>query len=395
MSNYSEPAPKKPDTPGIGSAPKAASPGLNVANNTREPSAAVAAQAAAMATTARAKVTAAKRVVVATVNDPTLLAMSIAAIAGGIVRDRVIADLPVDPVSAITILSPSGSRVLEAVKTFTRKDVEAQLKTVLIGHCNSFNPLCPEGAHILRDHLNAGACVVTYVAYKDLRRDEATGVLTHLTEAAEKFGARLIIFVVCTKKQDTAWLRAYAGEFVEVSKCEPGPGAQMAILLTNVSLADRHEQGIGRVMIEAFVDPNGVYSYRAEPFIAERAIIRLAWFILRWAHRLKEDVPLAKIAQVVGIVPSNISRGITPLLISPKNAVGVGPSKGCFDRWAADYNLELIWPREKPDQGASAGVVGEAAKGSDSPKAGGTDRVSKDTPAPDRVHPATPNGGKP
>ncbi|WP_301235481.1 hypothetical protein [Pandoraea cepalis] len=312
----------------------------------------------------------AKRVVVATVNDPTLLAMSIAAITGGIVRDRIIADLSVDPMSAITILSPSASRVSEAVKTFTPKDVQAQLQTAMIGHCNSFDPFCPEGAHILKEYLSPGKCVVAHVEYKNLTRDAATGVLAHLNALVEQMGAFVIIFVVCTKKQDTAWLRAYAGEFVEISKCEPGPSAQGAIVLTNVNLADHHAQGIGRVMVEAFVDSGGTYTYRSEPFIAERAVVRLAWCMRNKGAKIEQ------IAKLIGCNKSNVSRGFENLLIQPNNAVGMKPPKGSRARWATVYDLDEVWPRKAPD----AGVADEAMKTPDSPKTGDSGHAVKAPP---------------
>ncbi|WP_146144230.1 hypothetical protein [Paraburkholderia sp. BL25I1N1] len=331
------------------------------------------------ATKARAEVAPAKRVVLVTLNDPTILAVSIAAMANSILNDHMIADLPVDPVSAITILSPSGSRVLDAVKTFTSKDVEPQPKTVLIGHCNSFNPLCTEGAHILKEHLNPGACAVAYVEYKNLKRDEATGVLSHLNAAVEQTGAFVIIFVVCTKKQDTAWLRTYASEFVEVSKCEPGPGAQMAILLTNVFLTDRHAQGIGRVMVEAFVDSDGAYFYRSEPFIAERAIIRLAWCL-----RFK-GAKMEPIAKLVGLNKSNVSRGLDNLLIPSSNEVGMKAPKGSRTRWATVYNLDELWPRKAPD----ACVAGNTAKAPGSSKTHDSGQTAKSASVTSAASPKT------
>ncbi|WP_146120222.1 hypothetical protein [Paraburkholderia sp. BL21I4N1] len=343
----------------------------NAPNRAREPGVAVVVQAAELpATKIRTSMKSAKRVVVATMNDPALLAMSIAATADGIVRDRIIADLSVTPVSAITILSPSGSRVSEAVKTFTPKDVQAQLQTARIGHCNSFDPFCPEGAHILKEYLKPGTCVVAYVEYKNLKRDEATGVLAHLNAAVEQADAFVVIFVVCTKKQDTSWLRAYAGEFVEITKCEPGPGAQTAIVFTNVSLVDHHALGIGRVMIEAFVDSGGTYTYRSEPFIADRAIIRFAW-----CARNKE-AKIEQIAALVGRNKSNVSRGLDDLLVPPNNEVGMKPPKGSRNRWATLYNLDEVWPLKSPD----AGVAGEATNTPHSPKTGDSGHAAKAPP---------------
>lgn len=374
MVNGNNPAQRKHDTTLVGSTPKATGADSNTVTS-------VAARASVPPVKkACANMKPAKRVIVATVNDPTLLAMSIAAVTGGIVRDRIIADLPFAPVTEVTILSPSGSRVLEAVKTFTPKDVEAQLQTVLIGHCNSFNPLCPEGAHILRDHLKPGACVVAYVEYKNLKCDEATGVLAHLNAAIDQTGAFLVIFVACTKKQDTAWLRAYASEFVEVSKCEPGPGAQRAILLTNVSLADRHAQGTGRVMIEAFVDSGGTYNFRSEPFIADRAVVRFAWCARNKGAKIEQ------IAKLVGCNKSNVSRGFENLLIPPNNEVGMRPPKGSRDRWATVYDLDEIWPRKAPD----AGVAGEATKAPDMPKTSDSGNAAKAEPMTSGTHSASP-----
>lgn len=371
MADGINPAPQKPHTTPIDSTPKATVtlPNSKAADNAHQSS--VAAQRADLSRNkANAEIKAAKRVVVVTVEDRSLLAMSIAAISYGIARSRIIADLPVDPVSTITILSPSASRVPEAVNTFTPEAVKAKLRTLLMGHCNTLNPLCPEGAHILSDQLKPGTCVVAYVEYGSLTRDEATGVLAHLNAVVEQVGTFVIIFVVCNKKQDTSWLRAYAGEFVEVTKCEPGPGAQAAIAVTNVSLADRHAQGIGRVMIETFVDSSGAYTFRSEPLIAERAIIRFAWCARNKGAKIEQ------IAKLVGLNKSNVSRGLENLLVPPNNEVGMKPQKGSRGRWATVYDLDEVWPRNAPD----AGVAAEATKVPDFPKTGRSSHAAKAPP---------------
>ena len=344
----------------------------------------------------RENVEPAKGVVLVTSTDPTIVAPAVAAIANGVHTEGTIADLPVARRSTITFLHPSGSREVESVKSYARKDIQAgKVRTGMIDHCRRLNVLSPEGVHFLMNRIEPESCVFVTVEYRQLKLDDAIAALTEINAEATRLGVLVVICVLHAQKQDMASLRDHCAVSIVVRKCEPGPGAQIAIVLDNLSLAGEHERGIGRVMVEAFFEPDGTWKFAREPFIAERAIIRLGWYILRLAHRLKEDVPLAKIAKVVGIVPSNISRGLTPLLISPKNAVGVGPSKGWFDRWAADYNLDLVWPRKKPDQGADAGVVGGAAKASDSPNADGAGHVSKDAPVPGRTHPASPNGGKP
>jgi len=371
MANNNDLSQKKPDTTAANGTPKAMGPGSSASEGAREPACAAAVQASkSPAMKARANMKPANRVVLAIVNDPTVLAMSIAAVADSLIRDRMIADLPVPAGLSITGLSPSGSRASEAVKRFTPKDIEGQVNPVLIGHCNRVNPLVPEGAHIVKSYLKPNVCVVAHVEYTDLKRDEATGVLAHLNAAVEQADAFVVIFVVCTKKQDTSWLRAYAGEFVEITKCEPGPGAQAAIVFTNVSLVDQHALGIGRVMIEAFVDSDGAYTFRSEPLIAERAIIRFAWCARNKGAKIEQ------IAALVGRNKSNVSRGLDDLLVPPNNEVGMKPPKGSRNRWATLYNLDVVWPLKSLD----AGAAGEATNTPRSPKTVDSGHAAKAPP---------------
>jgi hypothetical protein len=308
-----------------------------------------------------------KGVAIVTCSDLTIFAATQAATASGILADSVITDFPVAPVSTITFLYASGSHKAKSVTAYAAKAIRA--KKLLMGHidhCSRFNILLPEGAHIAIDGLEPGACIFAQVEYKDLTRDDAIAALAQLTAEAAKLGVLIVIFVLHTRKQNVTWLREHCQVFVEAAKCEPGPGAQIALMLTNVTLAGWHTQGIGRVMVEGFLDTDGAYTYRPEPFIADRAIIRLAWYVLRHAYLHKEEVSLAKIKQVVGIDASNISRGIASLLISPKNTVGVSPPTGWLDRWAIDYNLDLLWP----DKSAGKDVG-----------AGSTDKTKEQTPA--------------
>jgi len=371
MANNNDLWQKKPDTTSANGAPKAMSSNSNALGSARQPGDTAAVQTSKPpAAKARANMKPASRVVLAIVNDPTALAMSIAAAADSIIRDRMIADLPVPTVLSITGLSPAGSRISEAVKGFTPKDIEAQVNSVLIGHCNRVNPLVPEGAHIIKSYLKPNVCVVAHVEYPNLKRDEATGVLAHLNAAVEQADAFVVIFVVCAKKQDTSWLRAYAGEFVEITKCEPGPGARAAILFTNVSLVDHHALGIGRVMIEAFVDSDGAYTYRSEPFIAERAVIRFAWCARHKGAKIEQ------IAKLVGLNKSNVSRGLENSMIPPKNEVSMKPPRGSRARWATVYDLDEVWPRKPPD----ADGAGEATRTPHSPKTGDSGHAAKAPP---------------
>ena len=219
-------------------------------------------------------------------------------------------------------------------------------------------------------HVKTEACIFAMVTYGELKRDDAIAAITRLNAEAQKVHALIVILVVHTKKQDVTELRKCCNASVEVSSCEPGPGAHIAVLLDNVTLTSWHQQGIGRVMVEARLESDGTWSFNTEPFIAKRAIIRLAWSVLCQANARKEEMPLAKLAQVVGIDPSNISRGIAQLLISPKNAVGVAPPKGWRKRWAADYRLELIWPRKSTDDNAIGPAI--AVLGSTSQTTEGT-----------------------
>lgn len=311
-----------------------------------------------------------KGVAIVTCSDRTIFAATQAAVASGILADSVIADLPVAPVSTITFLYASGSHKTNPVTAYAAKAIRA--KKLLIKHidrCTRLHILAPEGAHIAIGSLEQGNCIFAQVEYKDFTRDDVIAALAQLNAEAKKLGALIVIFILHTRKQDVTWLREHCQVFVQAAKCEPGPGAQIALVLTNVTLADWHPQCIGRVMVEGFLDPDGAYTYRPEPFIADRAIIRLAWYVLRHAYLHKEEVSLAKIKQVVGIDASNISRGVGSLPISPKNTVGVSPPSGWLDRWAIDYNLAILWMRKPAD----TGVV-----------AGGTDKTKELTPSTPR-----------
>ncbi|MFP3275110.1 MAG: hypothetical protein RXR52_29905, partial [Paraburkholderia sp.] len=302
-------------------------------------------------------------VAIVTCSDPTNFAATEAAVASGILENQVIADQPVNPVSTITFLYASGSNKAKPVMAYAAKAIRAKkLLIEQIDRCTRFHILAPEGAHIAIGRLKPGACIFAQVEYKDLTRDDVIAALAQLNAEAHKLGALIVIFILHTRKQDVTWLREHCQVFVEAGKCEPGPRAQIALVLTNVTLANWHPQGIGRVMVEGFLDPDGAYTYRPEPFIAERAIIRLAWYVLRHAHLHKEKVSLAKIGQVIDISPSNISRGVAPPMISPKNAVGVSPPTGWHDRWATDYNLDILWTRKS---GGKDVVVGSTDKTQD------------------------------
>lgn len=362
--------------------------GATAADNARTSGAGAAASASSLTArnAFRENVDIATGVVLVTASDSTVIGVSMAVIADGIIRDSTIADLPVCSVSEIIFLHPSGSREAEPVKWYAANHIGAKrLLPGPINYCKRFNPASPEGAAILIGRLKAGACIFVQVEYKDLRRDDTIAALASLETESKKIGALVVIYVLCSTKDDPAWLRGNCEVFVAVRKCEPAPDAQAAIVLINVSLAGWHPQGIGRVMVEASLDSAGVWAYRQEPFIAERAIVRLAWYLR--ARRVKVE----QIAKIVGINRSNVSRGLDSLLISPDNTVGLIPPKGWQKRWASRYHLEDVLPRKAPIDGADTVVTGEGAKAPDSPKAFEAGHVARDAAAPERARPASLN----
>lgn len=285
-----------------------------------------------------------KGVVLVTCADPTILAVALAAIANGIHTNGTIADLSVRPVSAITFIHVSGSRDAESVKSYASKDIQSgKLLGKPIKYCRRFDPLCPGGVPHMMRHLTPGTCVIAVVDYRDLKRDDAIAALVDLNAEAIVRGALVVICVQHTKKQDVTWLRDYCAAAVDVRKCEPGPGAPVAVVLDNLTLASDHVLGVGRVMIEAFREPDGGWTYRPELFIAERAVIRLAWYLAA------EGMKLRDIAKIVGIAASNISRGFQQLLIQPRNAIGLKPLPGWRARWASCYDLSAENPGTKQE----------------------------------------------
>lgn len=281
-----------------------------------------------------------KGLVLVTCTDPTLSAFALAAIANGILANCTVASLPVVPVSAITFVYAAGSRDAESIKSYASKHIQAgKLQAKAIEDCRRLDSLCPGGVPHVTRYLTAGTCVLATAEHSAMKRDDAIAALVDLNAAAVERGALVIIFVQHTKKQDVTWLREYCATAIEVRKCEPGPGALVAFVLDNLTLASDHMLGIGRVMVEAFRDLGGNWTYRLEPFIAERAIIRLAWYLVH------EGMTLRAIEKIVGISASNISRGFQALLIQPKNAVGLAPPTGWRTRWADCYDL----PEEKTD----------------------------------------------
>lgn len=309
-----------------------------------------------------------KGVVLVTCADPTIFAVAVAAIVNGIHTNGTIANLPVCPVSVITFLHSPGSHDAESVKSYARKDVQAgKLLAKSIKHCRRFDPLCPGGVpHVMR-YLKQGSCVFAVVDYRDLKRDEAIAALVDLNAEAVERSALVVIYVQHTKKQDVTWLRDYCSAAVDVRKCEPGPGAPVAVVLDNMTLASDHVLGVGRVMIEAFREPDGGWTYRAEPFIAERAVIRLAWYLSA------EGMKLRDIAKIVGIAASNISRGFQQLLIQPRNAIDLKPPPGWRARWASCYDLNAKNPGTKqepadaPSNPPAVKVASEKDTNTDSP----------------------------
>lgn len=310
----------------------------------------------------------AKGVVIVANSDPTVSAVAMAAVADGIVCDHAIADHQVRHVSKVTLLHPSGPRGSVPLKAFASSAIKAKLHEVPISHCIHFNPLAPEGVHILVNQLKLGECVFVQVEYKDLTRDAAIVALAELNANVEQLDALLVLFIFHTKKQDVGWLQERCGVFVEVCKCEPGPNAQAAVVLTNVSLSYWHPHGIGRVMVEAFLNSDNVWTYSSEPFIAGRAIIRLSW------HLRFKGVTVEQIAKIIDIHKSNVSRGLDSLLIPPDNAVGLVPPRGSRRRWISRYpEVENLWLVNKLEQNVAAG------------------NAPKMTSVTDRVPHATPN----
>ena len=200
--------------------------------------------------------------VLVTCNDPTIVAVAVAAIAAGIHTDGTIADHRVHPVSTITLPHSSGSREIESVKSYARKDIQAgKMKMDQIYRCRRLNVFAPEGAHLFMSRMQPGVCVLAMVEYRDLQRDDAIAALTEINAEAKKLGVPVVIFVLHTTKQNAASLRDHCAVFVVVRKCEPGPGAQIAIALDNLTLAGWHDQGIGRVMIEASLGRDGTWTF--------------------------------------------------------------------------------------------------------------------------------------
>ena len=382
-----------PVTASVNCSPKTAGSNSNAVDNSIAPRVAAAAAPVLLAT--KAFLASEQRVtgiVIVTNSDQTNSAVAAAAVADSIVCTQMIADQPVYPTSKITFLQPSGLRRPVSLKPFASSTLKAKLAETPIRNCSHLNLVTPEGVHIAANYLKSGESIFAHVEYKDVARDVAIGSLSELNAKAEELNALVVIFVSHTKKQDVSWLQNHCRAYVEVGKCEPGPGAQAAVVLTNVSLSHWHAHAIGRVMVEAFLEADGTWVYHAEPVIAERAIMRLAWYMSHKASYMSDkNVPLRDIAKVIGIDVSNVSRGFTQLLIPPKNTVGLAPPNGWLNRWATNYNLELLWPRKKPGQGADAGVITAATKASDAPKADDAARVSGNAPAPDRSHPAIPS----
>lgn len=275
-----------------------------------------------------------KGVVLVTGSDPTLSAVAIAAVVDGILVDGTIADLPVCSVSAITLIHALGSREAELVKSYANASIQTgKFGMEEISDCRRISPFAPEGVPLTLRYLKPSTCVFAVVNYRDLKRDDTVAALADLNAKAMVRDALVVIYIQHTKKQDLTWLRDYCVAFVEVRTCEPGPCAALAIVLDNLTLAGEHMLGVGRVMIEAFHTSDDGWSYQEEPFIAERVVIRLAWYL---AH---EGMNLREIAEIVGIAASNVSRGFQALLIQPKNSVGMVPPAGWFSRWAGSYSL--------------------------------------------------------
>jgi len=329
----------------------------------------------------------AKGVAVVSVVNRTWLAVTIGSLVDSVLRDGTIADMQCSHIQAATFLYPAGSREAEPVKAYAGQYVKANKLRLAPTDCSRINPWLPEGGHIVVNNLKPGECAIVQVDYKDTMRDDVLVTFAYLKAAAVKIGALIVIVVLCAKKQDAAWLGPHSDVFVEVGKCEPGPGAQAAIVLVNESLAGWHLQGIGRVMAEAKLASNGDWTYRREPFIAERAIMRLAWYLYA------EGVTIEKIAAIIGIHKSNVSRGFDALLIPPKNTVGLVPPKGWHKRWADRYpEVERLRPVSKSETSAGTGVVGEAANTSTQFRGDNTGHLANGAPAPGHARPAPLNG---
>ncbi|CAJ6220348.1 Uncharacterised protein [Burkholderia pseudomallei] len=327
-----------------------------------------------------------KGVALVTCTDPTILTVAVAAIANDILADETIADQPVHAVSKLTFLHSSGSREAESLKSYTHSCNQAdKLQAEAIEHCRRFNPLAPEGVALLMDHVKTETCVFATVAYRDLKRDDAIAAITQLNAEAQRLGALIVISIVHAKKQDVTGLRAYCNACVEVSSCEPGPGAHIAVLLDNVTLTNWHQHGIGRVMVEASLQSNGAWSFAREEFIAARAIIRVAWYL-----RAK-GTTIEKIAEVIGINKSNVSRGLESSLIPPENTVGLVPPTGWAKRWAGRYNFDGVLSRKASRKSTDASPADETANDPVTAKADDVGPISKDACAPDRAHCAAPS----
>ncbi|MGJ0528295.1 hypothetical protein ACR42A_32500 [Burkholderia gladioli] len=323
-----------------------------------------------------------KGVVLVTSADPTIFAVAIAAIVKSIHVDGTVADLPVCSVSKITFLHVPGSHDAESVKSYAAKELQAgKLLAQPIRHCRRFNPLSFSALPYIMRFLTPGTGVLIPADYEDLTHDEAIAALVDLNAAAVKNDTILVIFLQHEKKRNVMWLRNYCMAAVDARKCEPGPRALTAVVLDNVTLASEHLRGIGRAIIEVFRDPKQGWIFQQEPFIAERAVIRLAWYL---AH---EGMKLRDVAKIVGIAASNISRGFQALLIQPKSAGGFIPPANWRARWALDYDLNEDSPgtmQELVDALANphaAKVAGEKGTSTDSPRSTGSN-VSAELVAP-------------
>ena len=328
----------------------------------------------------------AKGVVVVTNSEATVSAIAMAAVADGIVCDHAIAGQPVHHISKITFLHASGPRGPVPLKAFASSAVKAILDELQISHCTHLNPLVPEGVHILVEQLKPDECVFAQVESKDVTRETAFVALAELNAKAQELGALLVIFVFHTRKQNVGWLQEHCNLFVEVGGCEPGPGAQAAIVLTNTSLESWHPHGIGRVMVEALLGSDNAWTYRSEPFIAERATIRLAWYLRSKGAKIEQ------IAEIVRINKSNVSRGLDSLLIPPDNTVGLAPPKRWLPRWAARYKVDSLIPRDASNTGTVVGVAGDVTKVPVSRTVDGNGHVPKEAPMTNVAHASSPKG---
>lgn len=262
-----------------------------------------------------------------------VLPIATAAITHSILHDKKLADMPICNIHSVKLVQSTPPRIADPLGAYAAADLKQEKLLILpIDMDKHRNHDIPYELIVAKELIKPGECVIIQIDCFQLSYDDAIAKLSRLDTAAREMGVLVVVLMPGRKMVDMSYLNDHCALYIDIEACDPEPDAQIALAVTNVTLAGWHIQGIGRVQVDGLLMDDGTWKYRTEPLIAKRATTRLAWYL---AHA---GFTPAATAKIIGPTKPSVLADLAALTIPPSNSVGLKPPAAWLDRWKLRYD---------------------------------------------------------